>query len=233
MEKEHVGKITTITHTLRKISRWNKVIIPQHLLQFALFFDCGTCWLCHSGLPKVNQHVACRSWMPHFPYFAICDLPLKVTAPWPDHTPGHICATQISCTRKQSNTDRGWWPESRGAIVLWARHAHIDQVTGWLSDKQTGSPMLIMQICRPNWFAAEEADQKWGRLLLATVSAGWKTKRGVCAISTTKLTAKCMQISDIYMEGRRHKTEGIRHTPRKQYSEVLGAKLKRNWKYII
>jgi len=35
------------------------------------------------------------------------------------------------------------------------------------------------------------------------------------------------------MEGRRHKTEGIRHTPRKQYSEVLGAKLKRNWKYII
>lgn len=130
-----------------------------------------------------------------------CHLPLKVTAPWPDHTPGHICATQISCTRKQSNTDRGWWPESRGAIVLWARHAHIDQVTGWLSDKQTGSPMLIMQICRPNWFAAEEADQKWG-LLLATVSAGWKTKRGVCAISLNNKTHRKMYANIWHIHGR-------------------------------
>jgi len=97
-----------------------------------------------------------------------------------------------------------------GKIILWARHAHIDQVTGWLSDKQTGSPMLIMQICRPNWFAAEEAAGKRGRLPLATVSARRKTKRGVCAISpNNKIHRKIY--ANIWQIHRWQKAKGIRH----------------------
>jgi len=38
---------------------------------------------------------------------------------------------------------------------------------------------------------------------------------------TTKFTAKYMQISGRYIDGKRH-------TPRKQYKELLGAKLKRD-----
>jgi len=93
-----------------------------------------------------------------------------------------------------------------GKIILWARHAHIDQVTGWLSDKQTGSPMLIMQICRPNWFAAEEAAGKVGGYHSQLCQQDGKQNAAYAQFRpTTKFTAKYMQISGRYIEGKRQK----------------------------
>lgn len=229
MEKEHVGKITTITHTLRKISRWNKVIIPQHLLQFALFFDCGTCWLCHSGLPKVNQHVACRSWMPHFPIlpFAICHLKSQLLDPI---TPRATFVRHkfLAQENKVIRTEGGGLNHGGNRFMstpctYWSSDRLAEWQTNWVSYAYYANMQAKLICCGGG-------GSKMGAVTTRNCVSRMENKTRRMRNFNNK-THRKMYANIWHIHGR--KTEGIRHTPRKQYSEVLGAKLKRNWKYII
>lgn len=147
-------------------------------------------------------------------------------------TPCHIRDPPICGPRKQSNKEE---PELRGReIILWARHPHIDQVTGWLSDKQTGSPhayyanMQAKLICcrGGGWSEWVGSSTHFPALpALATVSARRKTKRGVCAISLNNKIHRKMyaNIWRTYLGNGHHK-------PRKQYTESVGGKIEKKLK---
>lgn len=116
----------------------------------------------------------------------------------------HIRDPPFFGPRKQSNKERaGAGKQGRREIILWARHPHIDQVTGWLSDKQTGSPHAYyanMQAklicCRGVGWSEGSATHFQPSQHSQLCQQGGKQNAAYAQFpSTTKFTVKCMQIS--------------------------------------